>query len=86
MCRRRGAIMLRCDEAELDLQSGKDLLVEYRFNTNVAVHYFCQRCGIYTFHKMRKFPDKYAVNAGCLSGVDLQSLHPILIEGATVYN
>ena len=86
MCRRRGAIMLRCEQDDLDIQSGKALLTEYRFNTNVAIHYFCKRCGIYPFHKMRKFPDKYGVNAGCLDGIDLQKLQPILIEGATNYS
>ena len=85
MCRRRGAIMLRYDEADLAIESGKDLLKEYRFNTNVAVHYFCKRCGIYTFHKMRKFSDKYALNAGCLEGVDLKTLRPTDIEGAKIY-
>jgi len=86
MCRRHGAIMVRCDQNDLAIESGKDLLSEYRFNTNVAIHYFCSRCGIYTFHKMRKFPDKYAVNAGCLDGVDLSALHPVLIEGAINYS
>lgn len=79
MCRRRGAIMLRCAQGDLNILSGAEMLTEYRFNTNVAVHYFCQQCGIYTFHKMRKFPDKYAVNAGCLDGFDPRSLCPILI-------
>jgi hypothetical protein len=84
MCRRRGAIMLRCDQDDLDIQSGREALSEYRFNSNVAIHYFCGRCGTYTFHRMRKLPEKYAINAGCLEDLDLSALHPILIEGSKV--
>lgn len=78
--------MVVCDQAALDIQSGQELLTEYQFNTNVAVHYFCARCGIYTFHKMRKLPDKYAINAGCIDGIVLSDLRPIFIEGAKVYD
>ena len=74
--------MLRCDQSDLEIQSGRDELTEYQFNTNVAIHYFCGRCGVYTFHKMRKLPDKYAINAGYIEGIDLSALHPILIEGS----
>ena len=74
--------MVRCEENDLVILSGEDYLSKYRFNTNIAQHYFCKNCGIYTFHKMRKLPDKFGVNAGCLDGIDLASLHPILIEGS----
>lgn len=74
--------MVRCDQADLEIRSGRETLSEYRFNTGVAIHYFCQQCGVYTFHKMRKLPDKYGINAGCLDGVDMAALHPISIEGS----
>ena len=82
MCRRRGAIMVRCDQDDLDIHTGRDMLTDYRFNTKVAIHSFCRQCGIYTFHRMRKLPDKYAVNAGCLDGIDLSALRPIFVEGS----
>lgn len=82
LCRRHVAIMVRCDQDDLEIHSGRELLTEYRFNTQVAVHYFCGKCGVYTFHKMRKLPDKYGVNAGCLDGVDLKALRPVFIEGS----
>ena len=62
ICRRRGSTMIVCNRDDLVVSSGQEMLTEYRFNTKVAVHYFCSRCGIYTFHKMRKLPDKYAIN------------------------
>jgi len=82
LCRRHVAIMVRCDQDDLEIHGGQELLREYRFNTQVAAHYFCERCGVYTFHKMRKLPDKYGVNAGCLEGVDLSALQPVSIEGS----
>jgi hypothetical protein len=74
--------MVRCGQDDLEILTGRDVLTEYRFNTDVAIHYFCERCGIYTFHKMRKLPDTYAVNVGCIDAVDMSALHPVLIEGS----
>lgn len=76
--------MVRCDQTNLEILTGQTQLSEYRFNTNAAIHYFCRNCGVYTFHKMRKLPDKYAVNAGCLDEIDLSALQPTVIEGAKV--
>ena len=77
--------MVRCHEDCLRVDVGRELLCEYRFNTNVAIHYFCSTCGVYTFHKMRKLPDHYAVNVGCIEGIDLSTLHPSMIKGSTAY-
>lgn len=82
ICRRRGAIMFRCEADDLEILEGKEHLSLYQFNTNIAEHYFCRHCGVYTFHKMRKLPDKYGVNSGCLEGVDIFSLEPVFIEGS----
>ena len=84
ICRRRGSTMVRCEAKDLEVLEGQNLLSEYQFGTMVALHYFCQICGIYVFHRMRKDPSKYAVNAGCLDGVDLSSLVPVMIEGSKV--
>lgn len=82
MCKRRNSIMLRCDESDFAITAGQDALTEYRFNTGVAIHYFCSICGCYTFHRMRKLPEKYAINAGCLDSLDVAALRPIFIEGS----
>lgn len=76
--------MVRCDQDDLVIETGREQLREYRFNTNVAIHSFCGTCGVYTFHKMRKLPDKYAVNVGCIEGIDPATLRPTLIEGSKV--
>ena len=82
MCRRRGATMLYVPEAQLRVLEGKDSLTLYQFHTRKAEHYFCRVCGIYTFHRTRRFADKFAVNVGCLEGVDVYGLAPELIDGA----
>ena len=83
ICRRRGSIMVRCDAEDLKMLQGEEHLQLYQFGSNVAKHYFCKHCGVYTFHRMRKLPNKFGINAGCLEGVDLSVLTPILIEGST---
>lgn len=84
LCIRRGTTMVRCHKDDLEIISGKESLSLYQFNTKVAEHYFCRHCGVYTFHKMRKLPDKYGVNAGCLDGINPFDLTPILTDGAKV--
>lgn len=70
LCRRKGAMMAQVPEAELTIDAGEEHLSLYQWNTKVARHYFCRRCGIYTFHRKRSAPDMYGVNVGCLEGFD----------------
>ncbi len=74
--------MVRCDENDLYIHTGEDNLGKYQFNTKVAEHYFCKTCGIYTFHRMRKLPNKFGVNSGCLDDVPPYSLSPVFTEGS----
>ena len=68
-CRMRGAIAIGVPIADFTLLSGKDALTLYQFNTRVAEHYFCSKCGIYTHHRRRSNPNHYGINAACLQGV-----------------
>lgn len=81
LCRRRGAIVLRCDEEALEILSGQEHLKLYQFASKEAQHYFCQHCGIHTFYRLRKLPDKFGINSGCLDGIDLEQLKPVITEG-----
>lgn len=49
-------------------------LATYSFNTGIAKHHFCPRCGVAPFYVPRSDPDKIDVNARCLDGVDLSTL------------
>ena len=68
-CRMRGAVAVSADLAGITVTAGQELLTLYQFNTGQAKHYFCSRCGIYTFHQRRSNPQQYGVNAACLEGV-----------------
>ena len=68
-CRMRGAVAVSANLAEIDILQGKDALTLYQFNSNEAKHYFCSRCGIYTFHQRRSKPHEYGVNVACIEGM-----------------
>jgi hypothetical protein len=68
-CRMRGAVAVTARVGDLEILEGEDMLATYRFNTGVARHHFCSRCGIYTHHQRRSNPDELGVNVACLEGV-----------------
>lgn len=68
-CRMRGAIAVSALLGDLEIHSGITALTLYRFNTGVAEHCFCSKCGIYTHHRRRSNPNHYGVNVACLAGV-----------------
>jgi hypothetical protein len=72
ICLRKGAAMtvFAIDPALIEIEAEPGALSEYRFGTCVAAHYFCARCGIYTFHQTRRKPGWYRANLGTIDGVD----------------
>ena len=73
LCRRKNAQMAMVHESGLTILAGQEALSLYTWNTGVAQHYFCSRCGIYTFHRKRSAPDHYGVNVMCLEDFDLHA-------------
>lgn len=69
ICSIKGAVTVGTPLEGLTMLEGEDLLTLYQFNTRTAKHYFCSRCGTYTFHQRRSDPDTYGVNVACL-GLD----------------
>jgi hypothetical protein len=68
-CRMRGAVAVSATLADISFLSGEEALTLYRFNTRVAEHYFCSKCGIYTHHRRRSNPNEYGVNVACLKDI-----------------
>ncbi|WP_224012876.1 GFA family protein [Paraburkholderia tropica] len=68
-CRMRGAAVVAAATDGIRFLQGEDVLTRYRFNTGVAQHFFCSRCGIATHLQRRSSPQHYAVNVACLEGV-----------------
>lgn len=74
LCVKKNALMAKVHESALAITAGEDALSLYQWNTRRAKHYFCSRCGIYTFHRKRSAPDHYGVNVFCLDGFDPASV------------
>jgi len=68
-CRMRGGVVVSANIGDLVFHSGEDALSLYQFNTRVAQHYFCSKCGIYTHHRRRSNPKELSINVACLEGV-----------------
>ena len=66
ICSIKGAVAVGALLDGLEVIEGEDLLTLYQFNTGVAKHYFCSKCGTYTFHQRRSDPNTYGVNVACL--------------------
>ena len=83
ICSRKGAMMSTqaVPEANFKIEAEEGALGLYQFGAKTAKHYFCKRCGIYTFHETARAPGHIRVNLGCLQDVDTFSLDYDLFDG-----
>ena len=82
ICKRKGAIMSMVKNEDFKITKGKDYLKMYQFHSNVAKHFFCSNCGIYTHHNPRSNPSMTGFNLGCIDEIDTFSLSDIsIIDG-----
>jgi hypothetical protein len=85
LCRRKGAIMATVPVEAITVTKGQAQLGLYQWNTNIARHYFCKICGIYTHHQRRSNPAECGFNIACLEGVDLNEFSEVLVaDGAAM--
>jgi hypothetical protein len=84
LCSMRHAVMAKVPEQALRLTDGQARLTLYEWNTRRAKHYFCDRCGIYVFHRKRAAPDHFGVNAYCLEALDTSSVPVRATAGASM--
>ncbi len=66
ICSMTGYVHLIVPAAHFRLLTGASELETYTFNTGVARHRFCRRCGIKSFYVPRSNPDGISVNVRCL--------------------
>jgi hypothetical protein len=93
ICRQRGALIFRVDEADLRLLTPLAELTLYQWGSFTAKDYFCPTCGILPFRRPSR-PTKgelargvrpfngWAVNVRCLEGVDVDALPRRVIYGS----
>tara|TARA_B100000900_G_scaffold413709_1_gene438346 strand:+ start:302 stop:670 length:369 start_codon:yes stop_codon:yes gene_type:complete len=66
LCTKKSIVMKPVNKNSFFLIKGKESLSLYQWNKNIAEHYFCQYCGIYTHHRRRRDPSQISVNFACL--------------------
>ncbi|AFV00580.2 GFA family protein [Simiduia agarivorans] len=66
MCQKLGFQHIIVPTSRFRLIQGADAITTYTFNTGVAKHTFCSRCGVKPFYTPRSNPDGFSVNLRCL--------------------
>ena len=79
-CAMRGAVAVSAPRDGVEVVAGHEALTLYRFGTDVAEHWFCARCGIYTHHRRRSNPEEYGVNLACLAGASPFDLSEVIVN------
>lgn len=74
MCTKKGILHLIVPPARFRLLTSRDKLTTYTFQTHIAKHTFCSRCGIHPFYVPRSHPDHVDVNVRCLDEIDVARL------------
>ena len=67
----RGTVMVHAPLDGFEILSGAEDLSDYAFGSGAAMHHFCRKCGVYTHHRTRSLPTRFAVNAACLDGISV---------------
>ena len=80
ICKRKGAIMSMVKNEDFKIIQGQDKLKLYKFHSNIAKHYFCSICGIYTHHNPRSNPSMTGFNVGCIDEIDTLKLVNVSIN------
>jgi hypothetical protein len=74
ICAMTGFLHLIVPAQRFKLLTGSEVLTSYRFNTGVAEHLFCSRCGVKSFYVPRSNPDGYSINVNCLDPATLEAV------------
>ena len=81
ICIRKNAKMIMIPKENFNLLKGENSLSLYQFNSNIAKHYFCKFCGIYTHHNRKSDPNGMGVNLGCIDELDATDYEAIAFDG-----
>ncbi|MDB3973433.1 GFA family protein [Alphaproteobacteria bacterium] len=81
ICIKRNAKMIMIPKENFKILEGSEHLSLYQFNTEIAKHFFCKKCGIYTHHNRKSDPNGMGVNLGCIDDVDPMKFDVIQFDG-----
>ena len=83
LCTKKGIIMKAIPKEDFQLLKGNQFLSTYKWNKNIAEHFFCSICGVYTHHKRRRDPSQFSINISCIQDLELPEAKDIeLIKGS----
>ena len=74
ICRMSGFVHLIVAADDFRLTHGEHSYNTYTFNTGVAQHHFCRRCGVKSFYVPRSHPEGISVNVNCLDPATIKSV------------
>ena len=69
LCQKKAIVMKAEHKSHFKLVTGHEHLRSYKWNKNIAEHFFCGICGVYTHHKRRRDPEQICANVACLDDV-----------------
>lgn len=72
ICTKSGFLHLILPLKNFKILSGSGFITTYSFNTGVAKHTFCKKCGIKPFYTPRSNPDGVDINVNCLDTLPLK--------------
>ena len=80
ICKRKNAKMNILPKESIISIHGEENLSLYQFGTNIAKHYFCKKCGIYTHHFRKSDPNGIGINIGCIDKIDSFSIDSEVLD------
>ena len=80
ICKRKYSKMGMAEKDDLKITKGSENLTLYQFGSNVAKHYFCKICGIYTHHNPRSNPAMTGFNVGCIDEINTFNMKDVPIN------
>ena len=69
LCLKKSILMKPISIEEFTLLSGEENISVYQWNKNIAKHFFCRTCGVYTHHIRRRDPNQISVNIMCVDDI-----------------
>lgn len=85
ICKKRGSILSFTSVESFKLLKGESEVTEYLWNKKMINHKFCKTCGILSY-ATGSTPDgskMIAINVRCLDDIDVESLSPVHVDGAS---
>ena len=80
ICKRKGTMTTTINKEDLKIIKGENKIKTYQFNTNVAKHHFCSKCGIHTHNLRRSDPNTFGINLGCIDEIKPNELFELKLN------